>query len=69
MADASPKLHKSLGLLDVYAITTAGFFSAGFFVLPALVFSAGGPAAVFAYPLAALLMIPSMMTMAELATA
>lgn len=62
-------LEKTLGLLDVYAITTAGFFSAGFFVLPALAFEVGGPAAVFAYPIAALLMVPSMLCLAELATA
>ncbi len=62
-------LQKTLGLFDVYAITTAGFFSAGFFVLPALVFEVGGPAAVFAYPIAALLMVPSMLCVAELATA
>ncbi|MEM1098693.1 MAG: amino acid permease, partial [Planctomycetota bacterium] len=49
--------------------TTAGFFSAGFFVLPALAFEVGGPAAVFAYPLAAILMAPSMLSIAELATA
>ncbi len=70
MSDAAPhKLEKTLGLFDVYAITTAGFFSAGFFVLPALVFEVGGPAAIFAYPIAAILMIPSMLCLAELATA
>ncbi|MEM8782865.1 MAG: amino acid permease [Planctomycetota bacterium] len=70
MSDAKPHaLAKTLGLLDIYAITTAGFFSAGFFVLPALAFEVGGPAAVFAYPLAAILMAPSMLSIAELATA
>ncbi len=70
MSDAtSHKLEKTLGLFDVYAITTAGFFSAGFFVLPALAFEVGGPAAIFAYPIAALLMVPSMLCLAELTTA
>ncbi|MEM7578013.1 MAG: amino acid permease [Planctomycetota bacterium] len=70
MSDVKPHaLAKTLGLLDIYAITTAGFFSAGFFVLPALAFEVGGPAAVFAYPLAAILMAPSMLSIAELATA
>ena len=63
------KMEKTLGLLDVYAITTAGFFSAGFFVLPALAYDVGGGLAVLAYPLAALLMLPSMASLAELATA
>lgn len=70
MAEAKARaLEKSLGLLDVYAITTAGFFSAGFFVLPALAYDVAGPLALLAYPLAALLMAPSMMSLAELATA
>ncbi len=70
MSDAKPHaLEKTLGLLDIYAITTAGFFSAGFFVLPALAFEVGGPAAVFAYPIAAILMLPSMLSITELATA
>lgn len=70
MAEAkSHAMEKSLGLLDVYAITTAGFFSAGFFVLPALAYDVAGPLALLAYPFAALLMAPSMMSLAELATA
>ena len=70
MAEAKAHaLEKSLGLLDVYAITTAGFFSAGFFVLPALAYDVAGPLALLAYPLAAVLMAPSMMSLAELATA
>ena len=70
MAEAKAHaLEKSLGLFNVYAITTAGFFSAGFFVLPALAYDVAGPWSLLAYPLAALLMVPSMMSLAELATA
>lgn len=64
-----PGLRKELGLFEVYAVSTAGLFSAGFFMLPALVVTHAGPAAFLAYIAAGLAMLPSLLSMAELATA
>ncbi len=63
------RLDKALGLFDLYSISAAGLFSAGFFLLPALTFHYAGPSAVFAYPVAALLMLPAVLSIAELSTA
>jgi len=63
------KLKKELGLWDVYCISTGAMFSSGFFLLPGLATASAGPSTVLAYMLAGLLMIPSMLSMAELSTA
>ncbi|WP_412060686.1 amino acid permease [Rubrivirga sp. IMCC45206] len=67
MADA--RLKKTLTLFDVYAISTGAMFSSGFFLLPGLATAAAGPAAVLAYFLAGVLILPAMLSQAELATA
>jgi len=63
------KLQKSLTLFDVFAIATGAMFSSGFFLLPGLASAEAGPAVVLAYFLAGLLMVPAMLSMAELSTA
>lgn len=63
------KLKKELGLFDVYVISTGAMFSSGFFLLPGLATAYAGPSTVLAYLLAGILMIPAMMSMAELSTA
>jgi len=63
------KLGKELGLLGVFAICTGAMISSGLFVLPGIVAAKTGPAVVFAYLLSGVLLIPSMLSMAELATA
>lgn len=63
------KLKKELGLFDVYVISTGAMFSSGFFLLPGLATAHAGPSTVLAYLLAGILMIPAMMSMAELSTA
>jgi len=69
-ADPAPgKLKKQLGLWHVYAISTGAMFSSGFFLLPGIASDLAGPATVLAYFLAGLLIIPSMLAMAELSTA
>ncbi len=68
MADAA-KLKKTLTLFDVYAISTGAMFSSGFFLLPGLATAKAGPAAVLAYLLAGILILPAMFSKAELATA
>lgn len=68
--DTKPaKLRKELGLWDVYCISTGAMFSSGFFLLPGLATASAGPSTVLAYLLAGLLIIPSMLSMAELSTA
>lgn len=62
-------LKKELGLWDVYAVSTGAMFSSGFFLLPGLAAAYAGPAVVLAYLLAGILMIPAMLSIAELATA
>lgn len=63
------KLDKSLTLFDVYAISTGAMFSSGFFLLPGLATAETGPSAILAYLVAGLLIMPSMLSMAELSTA
>jgi len=63
------RLKKELGLFDVYAISTGAMFSSGFFLLPGIAAAETGPSVVLAYFLAALLMTPAMLSMAELAAA
>ncbi|MFC1639334.1 amino acid permease [Gemmatimonadota bacterium] len=63
------RLHKQLTLFDVYVITTGAMFSSGFFLLPGLATAAAGPSVVLAYLLSAFLIVPAMLSQAELATA
>ena len=66
---AKQKLAKDLGLWDVYAISTGAMFSSGFFLLPGLATAYAGPSTVLAYLVAGILMVPAMLSMAELSTA
>ena len=63
------RLKKELTLFDVYAISTGAMFSSGFFLLPGLATAQAGPAAVLAYLLAGVLILPAMFSQAELSTA
>lgn len=66
----SPKLLKrELRLIDVYAISTGAMFSSGFFLLPGIASAEAGPAVAVAYLLAGVLIIPAMLSAAELSTA
>jgi len=62
-------LKKQLGLLDVFAICTGAMISSGLFVLPGIAAAKAGPAVIVAYLLSGLLLIPSMLSMAEMSTA
>jgi basic amino acid/polyamine antiporter, APA family len=66
---SAPSLRKEIGLAQVVAICTGVMFSTGFFLLPGLAFAKTGPSAVLAYLLAGILMIPAMLSQAELCTA
>ncbi len=63
------KMSKKLGLLEVFSISTGAMISSGLFVLPAMVYLKAGPSILLAYLFAALLVVPAMLSKAELATA
>jgi len=63
------RLKKELGLLHIFCIASGAMISSGLFILPAMVYAKTGPAVVFAYILAGILILPAMLAKAELATA
>lgn len=62
-------LRKTLGALDVFAICAGVMVSSGLFVLPGIAAARAGPAVIVAYLLSAIVVLPSVLSMAELATA
>jgi amino acid transporter/mannitol/fructose-specific phosphotransferase system IIA component (Ntr-type) len=65
----SKRLKKELTLLDVYVISTGAMFSSGFFLLPGIAAAQAGPSVVLAYLLSGFLILPAMVSQAELSTA
>ncbi len=63
------RLKKQLGLFDVYAISTGAMFSSGFFLLPGIASSYSGPSVILAYLIGGILVLPAMLSVAELSTA
>lgn len=63
------QLKKQLGCLDVFAIAAGAMISSGLFVLPAIAFTKAGPAIILSYLFASILIVPSALGQAELATA
>ncbi len=63
------KLKRKLGFWGVFCIASGAMISSGLFVLPGLAFKNAGPAVVLSYALAGLLVIPALLSKAELATA
>lgn len=62
-------LKKQLGLLDVFAICSGAMISSGLFVIPGIAAEKAGPLVIAAYLLSGLLLIPSLLSMAEMASA
>jgi len=62
-------VEKTLRVRDVFSIATGAMIGSGFFLLPGIAFAAAGPAVVVAYLVASILMIPTLLSNAELATA
>ena len=62
-------LKKEMGLAGVFCIAAGAMISSGIFVLPGIAFAKTGPAMILAYLLAGALVIPAMLSKAELATA
>jgi len=63
------QLKKQLGLLDVFSIASGAMISSGLFVLPYIAFAKAGPAVVLSYLFSSFLILPSVFSKAELATA
>ena len=62
-------LKRELGLLSIFCIASGAMISSGLFILPGLAFAKTGPALLISYAIASLLIIPAMLSKAELATA
>jgi APA family basic amino acid/polyamine antiporter len=63
------QLRKQLGCLDVFAVAAGAMISSGLFVLPAIAYAKAGPAVILSYLFASILILPSALSQAELATA
>jgi amino acid transporter/mannitol/fructose-specific phosphotransferase system IIA component (Ntr-type) len=63
------KLKRELGLLDIFCIASGAMISSGLFILPGIAFAKTGPAILISYAIASLLVIPAMLSKAELSTA
>ena len=62
-------LQRDLGLYSIVMISMGAMIGSGIFVLPALGFKKAGPAVIFAYILAGLVVLPAALSKAEMATA
>jgi amino acid transporter len=58
-----------LGLWDVYALATGATLSSGFFLLPGLAAAGAGASMPLSYMLAALIVLPGLLSSVELTTA
>ncbi len=63
------ELKKQLGSIDVFSVATGAMISSGLFILPAIAFTKAGPAVILSYLFASILIIPSVLSKAELTTA
>ncbi len=63
------ELKKQLGSIDVFSVASGAMISSGLFILPAIAFTKAGPAVILSYLFASILIIPSVLSKAELATA
>jgi amino acid transporter len=63
------ELERDLDLPSVLAISIGAMIGSGIFILPALALKIAGPAVIFAYALAGLLVVPAALSKSEMATA
>lgn len=63
------KMKKELKLMEVFSLASGAMISSGIFILPAVLYAEVGPSMIVAYILASILVIPAMLSKAELATA
>ena len=62
-------MKKSLGVRETFSIATGAMIGSGFFLLPGIAYAKAGPAVVVSYLLAAVLILPTLLSTADLATA
>jgi basic amino acid/polyamine antiporter, APA family len=62
-------LKRELSLIDIFCVATGAMISSGLFILPGLAFAKAGPAVILSYIIASIFCIPTILSMAELATA
>jgi APA family basic amino acid/polyamine antiporter len=62
-------MKKELGTMAIFCVAAGAMISSGLFVLPGIAFAKAGPAVILAYLLASLMVIPSVLSKAELSTA
>jgi amino acid transporter len=62
-------LKKEFGLLELFCISSGAMISSGLFILPAIAYAKTGPSVILAYLLASIMIVPTMLSKAELATA
>ena len=62
-------LKRDLGLVHIFCIASGAMISSGLFVLPGLAFKSAGPAVILSYAIASILIIPAVLSKAELVTA
>jgi amino acid transporter len=63
------ELERDLGLPSVTAISIGAMVGSGIFILPGLAMKMAGPAVIFAYILAGILVLPAALSKSEMATA
>ena len=63
------RLKRDIGLLGIFCIASGAMISSGLFILPGLAYAKAGPAILLAYAIASILIIPPMLSKAELSTA
>ncbi len=63
------ELERDLGLASVIAISMGAMIGSGIFILPGLAMAEAGPAVIFAFVIAAILVVPAAISIAELGTA
>jgi basic amino acid/polyamine antiporter, APA family len=63
------QLKKGFGAIDIFSLAAGALISSGLFVLPGLVFELAGPSVILIYLLGSVLVLPAILSKAELATA
>ena len=69
MMEKVKRLKRVLGFWDIFCLASGAMISSGLFILPGLAYAKSGPAVIFAYILGGILVIPSVLSKTELATA
>ena len=62
-------LKKELGIIDIFSIAAGAMISSGLFVLPGIAYAKAGPSVILSYVIASILIIPAILSKAELTTA